>query len=224
MTRDKIIAGGITICFFLAIGAYLMDWSKLDLSFDLKWPDFSSESSSSNKSKKRNSSSPRSNTATIVDTYRGVDIFDNGTVRQTHGRNVTKDGYNLGLKYQCVEFVKRFYYEFYDHKMPNSYGNAKDFFKTSLADGALNTERNLYQFKNGSLTQPVKNDILVVGASKYNSFGHVAIISKVSSSSVEIVQQNPGRGNPSRESFVLSNRSGKWFVEMPAVLGWLGKR
>ena len=51
------------------------------------------------------------------------------------GRNVTVDGYNLGLKYQCVEFVKRYYYKHYRHKMPNSYGNAKDFFIAQISDG-----------------------------------------------------------------------------------------
>ncbi|MFA0963395.1 hypothetical protein AB9P05_16445 [Roseivirga sp. BDSF3-8] len=48
------------------------------------------------------------------------------------GRNLTPDGYNLGLKYQCGEFMKRYYYLHLNHKMPDSYGHARDFFNPSL--------------------------------------------------------------------------------------------
>ncbi len=63
-----------------------------------------------------------------VDSLNGVVVYYNGGVNHVADRNVTKDGYNLGLKYQCVEFVKRYYYEYFHHKMPDNYGNAKDFF------------------------------------------------------------------------------------------------
>ncbi|SUD83261.1 Uncharacterised protein [Stutzerimonas stutzeri] len=54
------------------------------------------------------------------------------------GGNLSKDGYNLGLRYQCVEFVKRYYFERHGHRMPDTYGHAKSFFDPSLGDGALN--------------------------------------------------------------------------------------
>ena len=62
-----------------------------------------------------------------IDTLQGVYVYYNGGVGNIEGREVTKDGYNLGLRYQCVEFVKRYYYEALLHKMPDSYGHAKDF-------------------------------------------------------------------------------------------------
>jgi hypothetical protein len=46
-----------------------------------------------------------------IDSLNGVSVFYNGSFGNISGRNITKDGYNLGLKYQCVEFVKRYYYE-----------------------------------------------------------------------------------------------------------------
>lgn len=50
-----------------------------------------------------------------------------------------RDGYNVGLRYQCVEFVKRYYsLEHYAHRMPNSYGHAKDLFDPRVEDGAMN--------------------------------------------------------------------------------------
>ena len=56
---------------------------------------------------------------TIIDSYNGVNIYYNGNnFKNVLGRNVSEDGYNLGLKYQCVEFVKRYYYKRYGHKMP----------------------------------------------------------------------------------------------------------
>ena len=63
-----------------------------------------------------------------IDELEDVEIFYNGSIRHIENRNVTKDGYNLGLRWQCVEFVKRFYLKFFNHKMPDSYGHAKDFF------------------------------------------------------------------------------------------------
>jgi hypothetical protein len=42
-----------------------------------------------------------------IDSLNGVYVFYNGKVSNVSGRNKAPDGYNLGLKYQCVEFVKR---------------------------------------------------------------------------------------------------------------------
>lgn len=64
----------------------------------------------------------------VVDEFNGVKVYYNGSISNVSGRNVAKDGYSLGLKYQCVEFIKRYYYERFNHKMPDSYGHAKDFF------------------------------------------------------------------------------------------------
>ncbi len=63
-----------------------------------------------------------------LDSFNNVAVYYNGSVENIVERNTTPDGYNLGLKYQCVEFVKRYYYEYYHHKMPDSYGNAIDFY------------------------------------------------------------------------------------------------
>lgn len=52
-----------------------------------------------------------------IDSLNGVYVYYNGGVENVTGRNITEDGYNLGLKYQCVEFVKRYYYEYLNHKI-----------------------------------------------------------------------------------------------------------
>ncbi len=95
-----------------------------------------------------------------VDSLNGVYVYYNGRVDNVIGRNTTSDGYNLGLKYQCVEFVKRYYYECLKHEMPDSYGHAKDFFDNNLKDGQINHKRALTQYTNSSKTKPIIGDII----------------------------------------------------------------
>lgn len=123
-----------------------------------------------------------------VDSFNGVVVFNNGIdYPKSHGKHYSKDSsYYFGKKWQCVEFVKRYYYDHFHHKMPNGFGHAKSFFDNKLKDGELNKERGLIQFTNGSLSSPIVGDILVFGG----EYGHVAIVTKVTSDEVEIIQQN----------------------------------
>ena len=156
-----------------------------------------------------------------LDELNGVVIYYNGGVNSVQGRNLSVDGYNLGLRYQCVEFVKRYYFERYDHRMPDSYGHAKDFFDPKLDHGTLNTQRAMLQFRNGGLEQPQPEDLLVFGPSLLNRYGHVAVIARVDQTTLEIAQQNPGPYGSSREALPLTQREGRWSIEHPRVLGWL---
>jgi len=156
-----------------------------------------------------------------VDSLHGVYVYYNGGVSHTGERNVAIDGYNLGIKYQCVEFVKRYYYEYYGHKMPDSYGNAKDFFDTQLPDGAINMKRALLQFTNPSQTMPQEGDLLIYSPTVWNRFGHVAIISAVSNDFVEIIQQNPGPFASARERYPLRKEGSNWQIANDRLVGWL---
>lgn len=158
-----------------------------------------------------------------IDSLNGVVVFFNGGVDNVVGRNTTKDGYNLGLKYQCVEFVKRYYYEHLDHKMPDSYGHAKDFYDNTLKDGQKNTKRNLIQYTNPSKTKPKVDDLLIFDITSFNQYGHVAIVSDVSGNTIEKIQQNPGPVSSSRELFDLDNHDGYWRIDNDRILGWLRK-
>lgn len=159
-----------------------------------------------------------------IDSLNNVIVFYNGGVDNVVKRN-TKDGYNLGLEYQCVEFVKRYYYEHFNHKMPDSYGHAISFYDKKVSDGNMNTQRNLIQYSNSSISVPKESDLIIMAGSLFNKYGHVAIISKVTENSVEIIQQNPGPFSPSREVFELSKTTeGKWKIGNNRVLGWLRKK
>lgn len=156
-----------------------------------------------------------------IDSLNHVVVYFNGGVNQVENRNSTTDGYNVGLRYQCVEFVKRYYLEVYNHRMPDSYGHAKDFFDESIADGSINEKRNLIQFTNPGKSKPRVGDILVFSPTIFNRFGHVAIVSQVNNGDLEWIQQNPGPFSSSREKADLQDVSGKWQIKSDRIMGWL---
>lgn len=158
-----------------------------------------------------------------IDSLNGVYVYYNGGVGNVTGRNTTADGYNLGLKYQCVEFVKRYYFEHLKHRMPYSYGHAKDFFDHSLTDGQKNKKRDLIQYMNPSKTKPNVNDLLIFDGTNFNKYGHVAIILYVTDKEIKIIQQNYGPFGKSRETISIGNIAGKWEIKNKRILGWLRK-
>ncbi|MDB9836463.1 CHAP domain-containing protein [Flavobacteriaceae bacterium] len=172
---------------------------------------------------KKTNLNPKFEVGKKIDSLNGVYVYYNGGVGNVVGRELTQDGYNLGLKYQCVEFVKRYYYEEFNHKMPDSYGNAKDFFNSKIRDGKINKQRNLYQHTNPSSSKPKINDLIIYSGTALNRYGHVSIISNVSENEIEIIQQNPGPFASSREKYVLINVDGKWKINNDRILGWLRK-
>ena len=154
----------------------------------------------------------------VLDSYKGVPVYDNGLLFfRSYGKNYSADGYYFGQKWQCVEFIKRFYFQAENHRMPDVMGHAKSFFDESLPDGVLNSRRGLVQYRNGSTNQPRPDDLLVFTDTK---FGHVAIVSQVTPNSIEVVQQNILSGPRQRFSLVASN--GCYFVTSPRQpAGWL---
>ncbi|MBP6311000.1 MAG: CHAP domain-containing protein [Flavobacteriales bacterium] len=152
-----------------------------------------------------------------LDSLNGVVVFHNAGMGNVSGRNVV-DGYNVGLKYQCVEFVKRYYLEHYSHRMSNSYGHAKDFFSSAITDGEINPDRGLLQYTNGSKSLPMVGDLVVLDGWKGNPYGHVAIISAVDDGEVELVQQNTGS---TRVEYDLDLIDGRWRIDNIRILGWL---
>lgn len=156
----------------------------------------------------------------VIDSLNDIPVYYNGrNFTNVNGRNITPDGYNLGLKYQCVEYVKRYYHDYYNHKMPNSYGHAKDLFDTDLEDVAFNQARGLMQYRNSRYERPQVGDILIYGAYDGNPFGHTGIISKVTEDQVEFIQQNFGA--KSRQKLKLVEFMGIYTVADYNIYGWL---
>ncbi len=156
-----------------------------------------------------------------IDSLNHVYVFYNGEIAHVKERNTSPDGYNIGLKWQCVEFVKRYYYVHFNHLMPDATGNAKDIFNTDLPDASYNVSRALVQYTNASVMAPAVDDILVFDGHLGNKYGHIAIISKVYDDKIEIIQQNAGPDAPSREEIKMLLVDGKWKVMNRRVLGWM---
>jgi hypothetical protein len=157
----------------------------------------------------------------VLDSYREVPVRDNGLFFVlSHGRHFSGDGYYYGQKWQCVEYIKRFYHQAKAHKMPEVMGHAKSFFDPSVPDGGTNRARALLQFQNGSRQEPKPDDLLVFTDTKY---GHVGIVTATGSNWVEMIQQNIfGR---TRERFTLTRSNELYFILEPRpAAGWLRKR
>ena len=158
------------------------------------------------------------NVGVVTDSYKGVAIYDNGPIAyKSHGRNNSASGYYYGQKWQCVEFVKRFLDQAKGHHMPDVWGHAKDFFDPAVAQGGMNPRRGLRQFYNGSNAPPIVDDVFVFTG----RYGHVGIVSNVSSNAVEIFQQNI-YGKP-RARFGVSVTNGCYTVASGNLMGWLRK-
>lgn len=155
----------------------------------------------------------------VLDTYRSVPVYDNGLLFfRSYGRHYAQDGYYYGQKWQCVEFIKRFYHEAKGHKMPDVMGHARSFFDEELAgDGTLNERRGLLQYRNGSSEQPRPDDLLVFTDTKH---GHVGIVTAAGEGFIEIIQQNVLGSTRQRLSLTWSNQH--CFIISPRTpAGWL---
>jgi len=159
---------------------------------------------------------------TAIDSHKGVEVYANGSFRNSHGRHLAANGYNFGLKWQCLEFAKRYYAQALSHQMPETYGHARDFFIEGLDEGSFNQQRGLYQFPNGSHSPPKADDLLVWGKSFWNEFGHIAVITHVTEGEVHFIQQN--KGTQSRGALPLKEKDGIWTIPHSRIKGWLGKR
>jgi len=42
----------------------------------------------------------------VVGEMNGIKVYCNGAVGNVSGGNLSSNGYNIGVKYQCVEFVR----------------------------------------------------------------------------------------------------------------------
>ncbi len=98
----------------------------------------------------------------------------------TYGDSYVGSTY-VGKKWQCVEYVQRYYRIVYGMNIKPAFGNANTFY-------TYNTHASvgLQKFANGS-TAPQVGDILV---STSPSVGHVAIVTGVTSTTVNIIDQN----------------------------------
>ena len=145
-----------------------------------------------------------------IGSFNIVPVYYNDGYASCGDRHWSSDGsYSYGLKWQCVEYVRRYYHDYLNHKMPNRWGNASDYFRLNIPSGEMNTERNLIQYHNGD-TKPKVNDILIWGAGT-GGYGHVAIVTAVFSDGIKVISQNIGK-NCDEFIKVKPNKYGKYII------------
>lgn len=125
--------------------------------------------------------------------FNGIIVFynDGFSTCDNSGRHKNPDGYVYGKKWQCVEYVRRYYKDALNHEMPEYWGHATDYFRINIPNGSMNTERDLVQYFNGS-TMPKVNDLLVF-QNMAGGLGHVSIVTNVTDSTISTIAQNIGR-------------------------------
>ncbi|WP_189073187.1 CHAP domain-containing protein [Deinococcus sedimenti] len=146
-------------------------------------------------------------------------------------RNYSKDGsnYEYGLKWQCVEFVRRYYYDRLGVRFAPRSGDAKDYFDNNTPNGGVNSQRRLRQFKIGSTEKPQYQDLIIFGRNPFSSVGHVAIVSSSSDENFTIAQQNVGVKFTDTIGLVHKLVDGKKIYKISQshrslnIMGWLRK-
>jgi surface antigen len=111
---------------------------------------------------------------TYVGSFQAVPGYSNGST----GYLGPDDTY--GYRYQCVEWVNRFYVQMFAHVNMVHNGNANQYYDNYVQLG-------LDRYPNGGTEPPEPGDII---CSDGGDYGHIAVIRAVGTNSVTVVQQN----------------------------------
>lgn len=162
---------------------------------------------------------------TLLGKVNGVEVYSNGCLDpstaecgghpDTYNTN-NAGGYNTGLMWQCVELVNRYFLQQYGLQIRVAGESANQYYKNASARGLL-------RYSNGGAEGPRVGDILVSEVGKY---GHVAIVSKVTSNTVYYAQQNFNEGPADLESTIkLTQQGGNYtldnFSPSYPIVGWV---
>ncbi|MFY0536767.1 CHAP domain-containing protein [Nannocystis pusilla] len=143
--------------------------------------------------------------------FNGITANLNGSTNYDSGQYST-----CGLKWQCVEYVNRYYYQYYGHKNLRGTGNANTYYSSAASKG-------LIAYPNAGSTKPAVGDML---ASAGGSFGHIAIVREVGSNYVKVIHQNWSNSTADdSKTLTMTVSNGKYtvagFSGSYSVQGWL---
>jgi len=174
----------------------------------------------------------------IGSTPNGVNVYSDGCVDPSDASNpkcmainhqIIQDSHNIdsqtnfnyGLKWQCVEFINRYYKQIYDKDITVKGGNAKDYWTLASDKGLDKYANGPNNAPDGSTSPPQVGDIIV---SQGNPVGHVAIVKQIDSKGVHVAQQNWDEG-PFDQDYVLTinlaSNTVNGFSAGYQVTGWL---
>ncbi|MFX0138418.1 MAG: CHAP domain-containing protein [Candidatus Hodarchaeota archaeon] len=148
-----------------------------------------------------------------VGSFNGITAYSNGNWEWHPDKKNYVNGTYTGIKWQCVEYVQRYYYQIYGLNIQPYMGNANTFYSNASAAG-------LEAYPNGGSVAPQVGDII---CSNY-SYGHVAIVREVGSNYIKVIHQN--WSNSTADNSLEMIRSGNTvnpFSSNYTILGWLRK-
>lgn len=151
---------------------------------------------------------------TLLGTVDGVDVRYN-PLGYASNINNTYNGTTTGMKWQCVEFVNRYYLQVYGMNIRIAGTNANQYYTTA-------SQRGLVAKNNGGSTAPRVGDVLCFSGGS-GGYGHVMIITEVSSNQIKVAQQNTG--NNVAPIGCAFSRSGNTITALSnySCQGWLRK-
>ena len=148
--------------------------------------------------------------------FNGVTAYSNGWIDYD-----SRQYSDVGLKWQCVEYVNRYYYQKLAHKNLIRTGHAKHYYGTADA-------KDLIAHPNGATTvKPAVGDMLVSNSEPY---GHIAIIRDVGAHYVRVIHQNWSNSDSdnSKTLSLSQDENGTYTVEGFShdypVDGWLRRK
>ncbi|AAM32174.1 VWA domain-containing protein [Methanosarcina mazei] len=119
-------------------------------------------------------------------------------------KNVTAYSNKGNGKYQCVEYVKRFYKEAMNVEPDwDGTGNAITYYTNAEAKG-------LVSYSNNGSVAPKPDDIIIFSPTD-NGYGHVAIITEVGDKYIKIIEQNWNQEN-AFASLSLEKNGSKYYI------------
>lgn len=108
-------------------------------------------------------------------------VYSNGPKYGSTSRN-SVNGYDTGLAFQCVELVRRFYFEYFGKRMGAGY-DAKDFYSNAW-------RWNMTAYANGGGMAPKPGDVLCYNGNVGGGAGHVELLAEVGVDYVIVIRQN----------------------------------
>ncbi len=145
-----------------------------------------------------------------VGTFNGVIAYSNGSATYNSGSHNTVNGYTTGLKWQCVEYVRRYYFVAYGLQIGAGMN----------ADGFYGNGWGLTKAANGGSTPPVPGAIL---CSNSNTNGHIAIVREVGPNYIKVIQQNwSENSDDNAHQFSMTVSNGTYRVNQAGSYSWQG--
>ena len=119
-------------------------------------------------------------------------------------------GLPTGKKWQCVEFVRRYYMQIHRLTFP-SVADAYEMMKLTEFIDIDTRQPRTCTFHSPLKSTPQKDDIIIM---KHEEYGHTAIVVAVQGSRIRIAEQN-------WKPWIAPHYSRELSVDDPRIIGWL---